>query len=296
METVNLNKVKTKSNLTLTRNSQFRREWWWRIPVHLVLILGSILMLMPFFWMLATSLKPPSEVLSWPPNFVPVNPTTENYFKVFELIPFGRYFINSLVVTLICMVTICITSSLAGYIFAIFRFPGRSILFIIILATAIVPFETYMIPLYLLMKELKAIDTYQGIMAPYFIMSFGIFFMRQNYIAFLPEELLDAARIDGAGEWKIYWRIVLPLSSSALAALAIYAFINVWAAFIWPLLIINSSDLKTVELGLAGFQTAYTVEYGPLMAGSVISLLPILVIFILLRRQIIESVAMTGMK
>jgi ABC-type glycerol-3-phosphate transport system permease component len=120
--------------------------------------------------------------------------------------------------------------------------------------------------------------------------------MRQTYIAFLPEELLDAARIDGAGEWKIYWRIVLPLSSSALAALAIYAFISVWAAFIWPLLITNSSDMKTIELALAGFQTAYTVEYGPLMAGSVISLLPILVIFMVLKDQIIESVAMTGMK
>jgi multiple sugar transport system permease protein len=253
-------------------------------------------MLLPFVWMVATSFKPPTEIVAWPPTFVPQNPTLENYGKVFELVPFAHYFINSLIVTLVCMVTICVTSSLAGYIFAVFKFPGRNILFIIVLATAIVPFETYMIPLYLLMKELRAIDTYQGLMAPYLIMSFGIFFMRQNYIAFLPEELLDAARIDGAGEWKIYWRIVVPLSSSALSALAIYAFINVWAAFIWPLLITNSSDLKTIELALAGFQTAYTVEYGPLMAGSVISLLPILVIFVVLRRQIIESVAMTGMK
>jgi multiple sugar transport system permease protein len=296
MDTVELKEVKSKSNLSISRNTQFKREWWWRLPLHIILIIGAGLMLLPFIWMIATSFKPPTEVIAWPPTFVPQNPTLENYGKVFELMPFARYFINSVVVTLVCMVTICITSSLAGYIFAIFRFPLRNFLFIVILATAIVPFETYMIPLYLLMKDLKAINTFQGIMAPYFIMSFGIFFMRQNYIAFLPEELLDAARIDGAGEWKIYWRIVLPLSSSALAALAIYAFINVWAAFIWPLLVVNTSDLKTVELALAGFQTAYTVEYGPLMAGSVISLLPILAIFIILRRQIIESVAMTGMK
>lgn len=296
METIELKEVKSKSNLNITRNTRFKQEWWWRVPLHIILILGAFLMLLPFVWMLSTSLKPPEEVIAWPPNFVPNHPTMDNYFKVFEVMPFARYFFNSLLITVVCMITICVTSSLAGYIFAIFKFPLRNFLFIIILATAIVPFETYMIPLYLLMKELKAIDTYQGIMAPYFIMSFGIFFMRQNYIAFLPEELLDAARIDGAGEWKIYWRIVIPLSSSALAALAIYAFINVWAAFIWPLLIINSSELKTVELALAGFQTAYTIDYGPLMAGSVISLLPILAIFILLRRQIIESVAMTGMK
>ncbi|MDB5081616.1 MAG: hypothetical protein JWP00_3540 [Chloroflexi bacterium] len=296
MDTVKYKEVKPKSLRGFALSAQDKRELWWRIPLHIVLIMGAGLMLLPFIWMFATSFKPSPEIVAWPPTFIPQKPTLENYGKVFELMPFGRYFLNSLVITLICMVTICLTSSLAGYIFGIFRFPGRNILFIIVLATAIVPFETYMIPLYLLMKELNAIDTYQGLMAPYFIMSFGIFFMRQNYIAFLPEELLDAARIDGAGEWKIYWQIVIPLSSSALAALAIYAFISVWGAFIWPLLITNSSDLKTVELGLAGFQTAYTVEYGPLMAGSVICLLPILVIFIVLRRQIIESVAMTGMK
>lgn len=296
MRTVEFKEVKPSSLREITRNTQFRRELWWRIPLHIVLIFGAGLMLLPFIWMFATSFKPPTEIVAWPPTFVPNKPTLENYGKVFELMPFARYFFNSVVITLISMVTICLTSSLAGYIFGIFRFPGRNILFIIILATAIVPFETYMIPLYLIMKDFKAIDTYQGLMAPYFIMSFGIFFMRQNYIAFLPEELLDAARIDGAGEWKIYWRIVIPLSSAALAALAIYAFISVWAAFIWPLLITTSSDMKTVELALAGFQTAYTVEYGPLMAGSVISLLPILLIFIVLRRQIIESVAMTGMK
>lgn len=295
MATLEMNE-KSSDMVGVNGNARFRRELWWRIPVHIILIIGAGLMLLPFIWMIATSFKPPSEVIAWPPTFIPQSPTLENYGKVFELMPFARYFLNSLIVTLVCMVTICFTSSLAGYIFGVFKFPGRNFFFIILLATAIVPFETYMIPLYLLMKDLKSINSFQGIMAPYFIMSFGIFFMRQNYIAFLPEELLDAARIDGAGEWKIYWRIVLPLSSSALAALAIYAFINVWAAFIWPLLVVNTSDLKTIELALAGFQTAYTVEYGPLMAGSVISLLPILAIFIILRRQIIESVALTGMK
>ncbi len=296
MSTLEVKEVKPNSLRKLAHNTQFRRELWWRIPLHIILIIGAGLMLLPFIWMFATSFKPPTEIVAWPPTFIPSKPTLENYGKVFELMPFARYFLNSVVITLICMVTICLTSSLAGYIFGIFKFPGRNILFIIVLATAIVPFETYMIPLYLIMKDFKSIDTYQGLMAPYFIMSFGIFFMRQTYIAFLPEELLDAARIDGAGEWKIYWRIVIPLSSSALAALAIYAFISVWAAFIWPLLVTNSSDMKTVELALAGFQTAYTVEYGPLMAGSVISLLPILLIFLVLRNQIIESVAMTGMK
>lgn len=280
----------------LVTDARLRRELWWRIPLHIILILGAIAMLLPFIWMLSTSFKPATEVIAWPPSFIPAHPTLENYGKVFEVMPFARYFFNSMLVTVVCTVTITFTSALAGYIFACFKFPGRAALFIILLATAIVPFETYMIPLYLVMKDFKAINTYQGIMFPYFIMSFGIFFMRQNFLAFLPEELLDAARIDGSGEWRIFAQIVLPLSTSAMSALAIFAFIQVWGAFIWPLLITNSSDLRTVELGLASFQTAYTIDYGPLMAGSVISLLPILVIFLILRRQIIESVALTGMK
>lgn len=279
-----------------SRNQQFVRELWWRIPLHVALLLGVAVMLLPFIWMLATSFKPANEVVAWPPNFVPRSPSLDNYIEVFQKVPFARYFFNSVLITAICTVTTCFTSALAGYIFACFKFPGRSLLFIILLGTAIVPFETYMLPLYLLMKDLRAINTYQGVMAPYFIMSFGIFFMRQNYLAFLPEELLDAARIDGAGEWRIFTRIVLPLSTSALSALAILGFIQVWGIFIWPLLITNTNDMRTVEVGLANFQTGYVIEYGPIMAGSVISLLPILVVFLVLRRQIIDSVALTGMK
>src|SRR4051812_27045886 len=142
METIELKKAKSKpeqSNLSISRRMQFKREWWWRVPLHIILIIGAGLMLLPFVWMFFTSFKPPPEVIAWPPTFVPASPTLDNYGKVFELMPFARYFLNSVFVTIVCMVTICITSSLAGYIFGIFKFPLRNVIFFIILATAIVP-------------------------------------------------------------------------------------------------------------------------------------------------------------
>jgi len=253
-------------------------------------------MAFPMFWVLSNALRPESELMVLPPHLLPQHWTLNNFTAVFKAAPFGRYLVNSLVFSSVSTLAILTTSLVAGYILAKFRFPGSQIIFLAILATAIVPFEIYMIPLYLSMKTLKIVDTMPGLILPYLVMSYGIFFMRQNVLTTIPDELLEAARIDGLSEWGILPRIVLPLMGSSLSALAIFAFLQSWTAFIWPLLIINSQQRYTMELGLSMFQTGFTVNYGLVSAGSVISLLPIMVTFVFLRRQIIQGVTLTGIK
>ncbi len=267
-----------------------------RTSRHAVLIIGSVLMLIPFLWMVSTSFKPAPEILAWPPQLIPMNPTWLNYFTVFATIPILRYLFNSLLIASVSTIFVLATSIIAGYIFAKFRFPGRNILFILVLATAIVPLESYIVPFYLQMIDLKWVNTYQGIIAPFAIMSFGIFLMRQHISSSIPDEYIDAARIDGASEWNIFLRIIVPLSTSALGALGIFAFIQAWGAFLWPLLMANDSRIFNMELGLTAFQFKFSVEYGPLMAGSVLNILPMIIAFIFLRKQIIESIALSGLK
>lgn len=268
----------------------------WSVSRYLLLIIGAVIMILPFIWMLSTSLKLPEDVLSWPPELFPKRVTIGNYVTVFATAPFVRFFINSVMMATVSTFSIFLTSSLGGYIFGKFNFPGKNFLFILILATAMVPFETYMVPLYLAMVKVKWVNTFPGLVAPYLVMSYGIFFIRQNVIASLPDELLDAARIDGAGEFWIYWRVVLPLLKGPSGALAIFAFMQTWAAFIWPLIITSSRELWTMELGLGMFQYRFTVDLGPINAGSMISIFPVLTVFLLLRRHIVKGIAMTGMK
>ncbi|HLJ60651.1 MAG TPA: carbohydrate ABC transporter permease [bacterium] len=270
--------------------------WALSAASHVVLALGAILMILPMLWMFSTSFKPPAEIPIWPPHLLPRAPTLENYTGIFQVAPFGRFFLNSAALSLVATISVAVTSLVAGAIFAKYTFPGRALLFMLVIATAIVPFESYMIPLYIQLIPINWINTYQGIVLPYLIMSFGIFLMRQHIASAIPTELLEAARVDGASEWWILFRVIAPLSSSALGAVGIFAFIQMWAAFIWPLLIANSQLLFNMEVGLTAFQFRFSSDYGKLMAGSVVSVLPMLVIFLILRRRIIESVALTGLK
>jgi multiple sugar transport system permease protein len=276
------------------------RARWRRLGVpalsHSVLLAGSLVMLFPFVWMLGTSFKPPAETVLWPPRLLPMHWMPSNYAAVLQAAPFVRYFLNSVIVSVAATAMVIATSLLAGFIFGKYSFPGKRLLFLVILASAMVPFETYMIPLYLTMKAFGWINTYQGIAAPYLIMSFGIFLMRQHIAHGIPDELLDAARVDGASELKIFLRVVVPLSSSAIGALGILAFIQAWAAFIWPLLMATHREMYIMELGLSTFQFRYTADYHLLCAASVLNTVPMLIAFIILRRRIMESVALTGLK
>jgi len=263
---------------------------------HAILLAGGIFMVLPMVWMLLTSFKPAPEIAVWPPVWLPQVPTLENYRGVFETAPFGRFFLNSVGMSLVATLSVVVTSLLAGTVFAKYRFPARTALFGLIIATAIVPFESYMIPLYLQLNAIGWINTYQGIVLPTLFMSFGIFLMRQHVSSAIPPDYVEAARIDGAGEWWILARIIAPLSTPALSAIGIFAFIQAWAAFIWVLLVANDQLLFNMEVGLTAFQFKFTADYGKMMAGSVISTLPMLVVFLVLRRRIIESVALTGLK
>ena len=266
------------------------------VVIHVVLILGVGFMLLPMLWMLATSFKPPGEIAVWPPQLLPNAPTLDNYTGLFQAAPFLRFFGNSVFISVASTISVVITSLLAGAMFAKYRFPGRAFLFMLVLATAIVPFEAYMIPLYIELVRLHWINTYVGIILPTLVMSFGIFLVRQHMSSAIPDELLEAARVDGASEWWTFTRVLVPLSGNAMSAVGIFAFIQGWSAFIWPLLVANNQLLFNMEVGLQAFQFRFSVDYGKLMAGSTFSTVPMLVVFLLLRRRIIENMALTGIK
>ncbi|HYF95665.1 MAG TPA: carbohydrate ABC transporter permease [Symbiobacteriaceae bacterium] len=264
--------------------------------VHIPLTLGAMIMAIPFLWLISTAFKVEKEVVAWPPLLIPREWTLVNFVGVFKAAPFQTYFLNSLLFALASTAGILVTSTVAGYVLAKIKFPGRGALFVSVLATAIVPFEIYMIPLYVTMKDLGLINSFTGIAMPYLVMSFGIFFMRQNILASIPDELLEAARIDGASELRTFLQIVVPLLKGAMSALAIFAFIQGWNAFIWPLLMATDQTNYTMELGLAKFQSAFTINFGLSSAGSVISIAPIIIMFLLLRRHIVDGLALTGLK
>jgi len=264
--------------------------------IHIALLAGAFFMVIPFIWMLSTSFKPEVEVLVWPPKLLPENPTVLNFIGLFKESPFLRFFMNSLFISTISTAVILITSIVGGFIFGKYKFPGKNFLFFLILVTAIVPFESYIVPLYATMVKLKWVNTYQGIIAPYLIMSFGIFLMRQHISSTISDDLMDAARIEGCSEFRILKDIVLPLTKSSVGALGIFAFTQAWIAFMWPLLMANTKELFNLELGLTMFQFKFSTNYGLLMAGSVTSVLPMLIVFVFLRKQIIESIASSGLK
>jgi multiple sugar transport system permease protein len=260
------------------------------------LIAGGLVMIFPLFWLVSTSLRPAPELLLVPPKLLPVSWTLANYATVFTKAPMLQYFWNSLTFATVSTVVVLLTSTVAGYIFAKFRFPGNNLLFILVLATAIVPFEIYMVPLFLQMNALKLVNTGFGLVLPYLVMSFGIFFMRQNTITSVPDELLDAARIDGMSETGIMLRLVPRLLAPAVSALAILAFIQAWTAFIWPLLILNTPNYFPMELGLSQFANSFSINFGVTSAGAVIAMLPGLIVFLILRRRIVEGITLTGLK
>jgi multiple sugar transport system permease protein len=265
------------------------------VLAYVVATIFAALAVLPFVWVLMTALKPNPEINAWPPQFLPKAPTLEHFQRILGEENFLRYVLNSLIIALSSMTAILFTSSLAGFIFAKYKFPGRGIFFAIILATAIIPLEVYIIPLYLIVFGARLMNTYLSLVFPFVIMTFGVFFMRQVIMA-IPDELLEAARVDGASEFWIYFRIVLALSKNGLMALGVFSFSEAWANFIWPLVVVTSKEMYTTELGLATYQRQFFIEYGPISAGAVISILPMLIVFAVLRRHIMSGIATSGLR
>jgi multiple sugar transport system permease protein len=262
----------------------------------IVLVVAGLAMVFPMFWLVSTSLRPAPELLFVPPRLLPEQWTLENYQTMFAAAPMFTYLWNSLLFATVSTVFILLTSTVAGYIFAKFRFPGNNLLFMLVLATAIVPFEIYMVPLFTQMNAIHQVNRPLGLYLPYLVLSYGIFFMRQNTITSVPDELLDAARIDGMGEFGIMLRLVPRLLAPAMSALAILAFIQAWTAFIWPLLILNDPQMFPMELGLSQFANNFSVNFGVTSAGAVFAMVPTLAAFLLLRRRIVEGITLTGLK
>jgi multiple sugar transport system permease protein len=278
-----------------------RRRWLPFSPWHFVLLPATLVLIFPFFWLVVTSLETPSEALRFPPVLVPHVLRFANYTDALNSAPFGRFFINSAVVvvlTVLCNLVLC---SLAGYAFARFRFLGRAALFVVIMATLMVPFQVTMIPQFIITKWLGVhvlaavgINHIGALILPNAATAFGIFFLRQ-FFRTLPLEYEESARVDGASRLKVLIRIVLPLATPALATLAALTFLDSWNNFLWPLIAITSTNQMTVPLGLATFQGAHATEWTLLMAANVMSLVPVLAIFFLAQRYFIRSVASTGL-
>jgi multiple sugar transport system permease protein len=278
-----------------------RRRWLPFSPWHLVLLPATLVLIFPFFWLVVTSLETSSEALRFPPVLIPHVLRFANYADAFNSAPFGRFFINSALVTGLTVACNLVFCSLAGYAFARFRFLGRTALFVVIIATLMVPFQVTMIPQFIITKWLGVhvlaavgINHLGALILPNAATAFGIFFLRQ-FFRTLPLEYEESARVDGASRLTVLIRIVLPLATPALATLAALTFLDSWNYFLWPLIAITSTNEMTVPLGLATFQGAHATEWTLLMAANVMSLVPVLAIFFLAQRYFIRSVASTGL-
>jgi multiple sugar transport system permease protein len=272
-----------------------------RAATYAFLVAASLLMVAPFLWSLSTSLKQPGDVFAYPPQLLPNPFTLDNYVDVFTKLTFGRYFLNSVIVTGSIVVLNVLFGTAAAYAFAKLRFPGREAIFFLLLLTLMVPFQVNLIPLYKIMVELhKAIppigaDTYFGIVAPSAIQVFGIFLMRQ-FLRSIPDEILESARMDGASEWRILRSIVFPVALPGMATLAIFTFLGAWNDFLWPLIVTNSDDMRTMPVGLALLARKNASNWGDTMAGTVLTAAPLILMFLVLQRRFIEGLTAGSVK
>jgi multiple sugar transport system permease protein len=270
------------------RNRRIPSAW------HIVLIPTALLMATPLVWMLITSLSTLEETRRFPPQ-LPSSLHWDNYAQAWTDSPFGRWLINSTIVSTTCVLSNLVLCSLAGYAFARLRFPGRRLLFFAILATLMVPFQVVMIPTLLIVKHLGLVDTLPALIVPNLVTPFGIYLLRQFFVS-LPFELEEAALIDGAGRLRILRSVLLPLMGPPLSTLAVLTFLSVWNDFLWPLVVTSSPNVMTVQLGLTTFQSAHYTNWPVLMAGTLLSQLPILLLFIIGQRFFVSSIATTGIK
>ena len=260
---------------------------------YVILTAGIVAVVFPFYWMIVSALKPSPEMFDL--RLIPAHPTLENFAQVLTRTQFPRWFANSLIVAALTTVSIAFFDSLVGYTLAKLRFPGRNVIFVAILATLMVPTEMLVIPWYVMSSAYHWINTYWGIMFPGLISAFGIFLIRQ-FMSGVPDELLDAGRIDGVTEFGLYWRIALPQIKPAMAALCIFTFLGNWNAFLWPLIVIQTGTMRTLPVGIALFSGEAGSSWNLIMAASSLAVLPVLAVFALLQRQIIEGITLTGLR
>jgi|DewCreStandDraft_5_1066085.scaffolds.fasta_scaffold14549_2 ABC-type glycerol-3-phosphate transport system permease component len=266
---------------------------------YLALTIVALIMVIPFEWMIVTSLKPSGTEFSYPPQLWPSQVDWTNYTRLFTLVPFARYFANTVFVTTLIVLGQLLICSLAAYGFARLNFIGRDAIFVLYLATMMIPFQVTLIPLYLMVFRLGWVNTYTGLIVPSVSSAFGIFLLRQSFLS-VPRDFQDAARIDGASEWRIYAQVILPLNGPALATLGVFAFMGAWTDLLWPLLIARDKEMRTLELGLAYFNASTSAFKQPnwplIMAAAVVVMLPVLIVYIFTQRYFVAGISLTGLK
>ena len=263
---------------------------------HVVMLAGGFLLIMPVLWMVSASFMTRADILDAPVNLLPPVWQPQNFIQIFVDFNIGRYFMNSIIVTGSVVLLNLLFCSLVGYSLAKFNYPGKNIVFLFIMATVMIPFAVIVIPLFLIVRSFNWVDTYQGLIVPFAMSAFGIFLMRQ-FIFGIPDDYIDAARIDGASEIGIFFRIILPLSRPALVTLAILTFVTNWDEFLWPLVVTSTDQFRTLPIGLSKFLEAYQNDWHLLMAGAVVSALPLVVLFLAMQRRFLEGMAgLSGIK
>lgn len=264
-------------------------------PVHLVLIIGAVIMVIPFVWMLITSLKTFNESMLVPPTLFPQDFQWQNYWKVFTGMNYLGYFTNTVIMTVGRTFGQLLLCSIAAYAFARLRFPFKNTLFIMILAVLMVPSQIVLIPTFVIMRNFNWLDTFYALIVPGVFSAFGVFLLRQFFMT-LPKEIDEAAKIDGCSYFGIYWRMILPLSMPGLVALAIFTSLNSWNDFLYPLIMTDTDQMRVLSVGIATFQGEYVTDYPLLMAGAVLSALPMIIVFLFFQKYFIQGIALTGSK
>jgi multiple sugar transport system permease protein len=267
-----------------------------KILIYFILILLALIMLLPFVWMISASLKLDKDVFTFPIEWIPKNPRWQNYLDIWTEIPLGTFIFNTAKITLIVTFLQLLTSSFAAYAFAKLNFKGKNVLFIVYIGTIAIPWQSYMVPQFIMMRNVFHLnDTHLAIICLQAFSAFGVFLMRQFYLS-VPDELCEAARIDGMNEYQIYWSIMLPLSKPALSTLTIFTFVNTWNDFLGPLIYLTTTNKKTIQIGLRMFISQYSTEYGLIMAASVVVLIPVLIVFLSLQKFFVQGIATSGLK
>lgn len=263
--------------------------------LYAILIGGLLLTLTPFFWMISTSFKSKAGIFSMPPRWIPEQPTAQHYKRLFEEVDFLKHFINSTIVAVSVTVLGLFLNSLAGYAFAKYRFPGRDRIFAVLILALMIPTQVTMMPVFLILKNMGLINTYLGLIVSGTVSVYSIFLIRQ-FVQTIPNDLIEAARIDGCSEFGIYWRVIIPLCKPVLATLGIFTFMTSWNSFLWPLIVMIRQEMYTLPVALANLNGQHATDYGLLMAGAVVVVIPVVLVFIVAQRYIIQGISTTGMK
>jgi len=267
----------------------------WMTLAYIALAAVAIVMIIPYIWMLSSSFKLNKDVFSFPMVWIPDSPRWENYLDIWTRIPLGKFIYNTAKLSIIVTILQLLTSSFAAYAFAKLRFRGKNTLFLAYIATIAIPWQAYMVPQFILMREFGLNNTHMAIILLQAFSAFGVFLMRQFYQS-IPDELVEAARIDGLSEYGIWARLMLPLSKPALSTLTIFTFVSTWNDFLGPMIYLTKTELKTIQIGLRMFISQYSAEYGLIMAASVVSIIPVLIIFLALQKNFVQGVASSGIK